>query len=208
MNIHVEGNIGAGKSTFINFIKNNTDYNISQEPVDEWMKIKDENGKSLLELFYNDIDRWSFVFQMNCFISRVHNSKNMPKTGFNFIERSILSDKIFSKNCYEGNNMNKIEFDVYTRWSDWLKDKLCNNIDAVIYLKTTPEISNERIKKRLRDGEDDIPLEYLKKLHQGHEEWLCNEKEFPVLILDGNTLIYDDNLIELIKNFLKFLPQK
>lgn len=203
MNIHIEGNIGAGKSTFLRFIEEKTNIATSQEPVSEWMNIKGEDGKNLLESFYEDIPRWSFAFQMNCFISRVHNVKKMPKTGVNFIERSILSDKIFAKNCFENNTMTKIEFDIYTRWSEWLKDKLCDNIDGIIYLRTTPDVSNERIKKRSRDGESDIPMEYLEQLHNHHDEWLLNEKEIPVLVLDANTIKYDENLIKTIRNFVK-----
>ena len=203
MYIHIEGNIGAGKSTFLRYIEENTDFKVSQEPVDEWMNIKGEDNKSLLETFYEDIPRWSFAFQMNCFITRVHNVKKMPKTGINFIERSILSDKIFAKNCYQNHTMTKIEFDIYTRWSEWLKDKLCDNIDAIIYLRTTPEVSDERIKKRSRDGESNIPMEYLEQLHKHHDEWLLCEKEIPVLVLDANTIKYDENLIKTIRNFVK-----
>lgn len=204
MNIHVEGNIGAGKSTFLRFIEEHTtDITVSQEPVDEWMKIKDDEGKSLLETFYQDISRWSFAFQMNCFITRVHNVKSMPKTGVNIIERSILSDKIFAKNCFENKTMTKIEFDIYTRWSEWLRDKLCDNIDAIIYLRTTPDVSNDRIKKRSRDGESSIPMEYLKELHKHHDDWLLNEKNIPVLVLDSDTIKYDKELIKTVKQFIK-----
>ena len=203
MYIHVEGNIGAGKSTFLRYIEENTDFNVSQEPVDEWMNIKGEDNKSLLETFYEDIPRWSFAFQMNCFITRVHNVKKMPRTSVNFIERSILSDRIFAKNCYENGTMTKIEFDIYTRWSEWLKEKLCDNIDAIIYLRTTPDVSDKRIEKRSRNGESDIPMDYLKQLHEHHDKWLLNEKEVPVLVLDANTIKYDENLIKTITNFVK-----
>ena len=51
--ISIEGNIGAGKSTFVrqlskyltNFRKQNVDPRIIQEPVDEWASIQDKNGK-------------------------------------------------------------------------------------------------------------------------------------------------------------------
>ena len=44
--ISIEGNIGAGKSTMINHIKNlHPEWNIIDEPVDSWLGMKDENGK-------------------------------------------------------------------------------------------------------------------------------------------------------------------
>ena len=47
--------------------------------------------------------------------------------------------------------MNKIEYDIYCRWHDWL----CGSFDvkpaAFIYLRVEPEVSYERIKKMLSD---------------------------------------------------------
>ena len=39
------------------------------------------------------------------------------------------------------------------------------SIDAVVYIKAEPELCLERIKKRARDGEENISLDYLQKLH-------------------------------------------
>lgn len=197
MNIHIEGNIGAGKSTLLNYLKDNLECNISQEPVGEWMKM------DLLDKFYKDIDRWSFAFQMNCFISRAHQVEQLPK-GDNLIERSILSDKIFAQNCFNNGNMEKTEFEIYTKWSTWLYEKVCKEIKNIIYLRSSPEVSYERIKRRNRNGEETIPLEYLKQLHKLHDEWLMDNEELNVLVLDADNLKFDENLIILIKdNFFK-----
>ena len=194
MNIHIEGNIGAGKSTLLNFIEKNFDCNISQEPVDEWMNLRDGN-ENILDKFYKDIDRWSFAFQMNCFISRTHQVKQLPRNQVNFIERSIYSDRIFAVNCYNSGKMNKIEFDIYERWSKWLASELCDKIDAIIYLRSTPEVSAERIKERSRKSEEKIPLEYLKKLHRLHDEWLLDNRDIPVLILDADKINYNSKKV-------------
>ena len=42
-----------------------------QEPVDEWMNIKDKNGRSVISLFYEDQKRYAFSFQMMAYISRL-----------------------------------------------------------------------------------------------------------------------------------------
>ena len=79
--VYIEGNIGTGKSTFVDLLQNhikefekNERYQpkLIQEPVDEWMTTFDADGKNILERFYEDQDRWSFTFQMNSFISRAH----------------------------------------------------------------------------------------------------------------------------------------
>ena len=55
--IAIEGNIGSGKSTLVSkleeIFKNNSDYYFLQEPVSIWNTIKDENGVTILEKFYN-----------------------------------------------------------------------------------------------------------------------------------------------------------
>ena len=193
MNIHIEGNIGAGKSTLLTYLQDNLACNISQEPVGEWIKM------DLLDKFYKDINRWSFAFQMNCFISRTHQIEKLPD-GINFIERSILSDKIFAQNCFNDNNMNKIEFEIYNKWSDWLYEKVCKKIKNIIYLRTSPKVSYERIKKRNRESEETIPLNYLEQLHKLHDEWLMDNKEFNILILDADNLKLDENLLSIIKD--------
>ena len=54
--ISIEGNIGSGKSTFITYLKEKTTMDIVfvDEPVDEWSQIKDTDGKSILEKFYEN----------------------------------------------------------------------------------------------------------------------------------------------------------
>jgi len=193
MNIHIEGNIGAGKSTLLNYLKNNLECNISQEPVQEWMKM------DLLDKFYKDIDRWSFAFQMNCFISRSHQVDKLEE-GKNFIERSVLSDRIFAQNCLNNGNMDPVEFEIYNKWSTWLYERVCKKVKNIIYLRSSPEVSYERIKKRNRDGEETIPLEYLKQLHRLHDEWLIDNEELNVLILDADKLKLDKVTFDVIKD--------
>ena len=56
--IVVQGNIGSGKSTFVEKLKSkygsNQEICFLQEPVSEWLNIKDENGVNILEKYYND----------------------------------------------------------------------------------------------------------------------------------------------------------
>ena len=62
--VSIEGNIGSGKSTLLENLKKNVDKNNNviflKEPVDEWNKIKDENGVTILEKFYSDQEKYSF----------------------------------------------------------------------------------------------------------------------------------------------------
>ena len=72
--ITLEGNIGAGKSTFLEKLKmryaSRTDVLFLQEPVDTWTKIQ-QDGKTLLELFYENQKKYSFPFQVLAYTTRL-----------------------------------------------------------------------------------------------------------------------------------------
>lgn len=48
------------------------------------------------------------------------------------------------------------------------------NVIFTVYLKTTPSVVHERIKKRARSEEQCVPLSYIEELHKLHEDWLIN----------------------------------
>ena len=78
-------------------------------------------------------------------------------------------------------HINKIEKDLYDIWFEFFKKDV--KIDGYIYIKADPKTSLERIKKRNRQGEENISLEYLEKLHKAHNEWLRYENTTNI---DGN----------------------
>jgi deoxyadenosine/deoxycytidine kinase len=214
MDIYIEGNIGTGKTTFLNLLHTlYPDYSTIYEPVDQWTALKNADGTNLLENFYKDQHKWSFAFQMNSFISRIKKIKDNHNPTINFIERSVFTDKYcFANNCYKNGTMTKIEYDIYVKWHDWLCEEFKMKPTGFIYLKTSPEISHERINKRNRPGEESIPLDYLHNLHNLHTEWMLHETEkgIPVLVLDVSKDFYNDDkekqkIISELETFVQML---
>lgn len=177
--ITIEGNIGSGKSTMINRIKETyKDVVIIDEPVGEWLSMRDNEGKSLLELFYTDKTRWSYTFQNAAFITRYLNCKKALQAYKDsdeviFIsERGILTDRfVFATMLKDEGLLNPLEWDLYTKWFDCFKNDI--EISGIIYVDTPSDVCKERIIKRNRgEGEDTISVEYLKQLEKYHEQWL------------------------------------
>jgi len=211
----VEGNIGAGKSTFLRLIKNRLACQIVYEPHEKWQNIS--NKGNLLEKFYTDTPRWAYTFQSYAFITRTltqkkHALKNPYPT--QILERSVFSDRYcFAKNLHESGLMSDLEWTLYLEWFGWFCKDHVKKPDGFIYLKTTPQTCYKRLKKRARNEEKAVPLEYLEKLHEKHEKWLTRSdgvddyiKDVPVLTLDCNKEFESDEaqkdkLIQQITDF-------
>jgi deoxyadenosine/deoxycytidine kinase len=192
IDVSIEANIGAGKSTLLRELKKRfpATIHIIGEPLDEWQTMIDESkgNKNILELFYNDIPEYGFSFQMNALKTRIEKN-NQEKVGnkINVVERSIISDHyIFAKKLKDEGKMNLIEWKVYEEWYKWLVEAFDVMPKSMIYLRCSPEIAYERVKKRNRSEEESISLEYLKSLHQYHEELLIGNPSLNVKIIDVN----------------------
>ena len=124
------------------------------------------------------------------------------KSDINVTERCVLTDKnVFARMLTEDGFMSKMEDQMYNDWFG-IFEKFAN-IDLVVYIKTDPTICEERIKIRAREGEN-IPLDYLKRLHEYHEKWIGDIDSDKVLVLDGHT-DFNENpeaFVEQIKNFV------
>ena len=149
MIIYIEGNIGTGKSTFVDklasYLPNLTELNVDPklilEPVDEWLKTTDSDGQHILQKFYGDQTKWAFTFQMNSFISRVKRIQDEMfindngKEKMAFVERSIYTDRnCFAKLCHESGKMTTLEYDIYCKWNEWLSQQFNIRPDVYIYL--------------------------------------------------------------------------
>ena len=204
--IIIEGNIGSGKTTFVNYIsKNFNDATVNYEPVEKWQSYQDEQDINLLNNFYNDQQRWGYTFQNMAFMTRVKDLIKQCDTKYKFIERSIYTDRnCFALNCYETGKINKMEWEIYTDWFNWLSNSFDVKPDGYIYLRVKPDICLERINKRNRQEESGIPIDYLENIHIKHDDWLLNEKKIPVLVLDWNCS-FDNNIKDVIESFIKKL---
>ncbi len=209
MLITVEGNIGSGKTTLLKQLltaKFGLSHVVVFENVDLWANVT-ENNDNLFELYYTDKPRWSFVFQVFVLVSRLFDMIKATKTTQIVIcERCHLTDlKVFTEMLYESKNLTQIEYKVYKQMHEMVLEMLNISIDAVVYIRADPELCLERIKKRARNGESNIQLEYLQVLHDKHEEYISSFTSNQVLILDGTVDHTDSKRNEQIKTIIDFI---
>ena len=187
--VSVEGNIGVGKSTFINILKSKWPYGceVISEPVDIWKNITNSDGKNILQMFYEDIPRWAYSFQNVACITRMMKMENIIRnstSNYIFLDRSLGTDKnVFEAMLHDQGHLTQIEHSMYNMWCDFYHKYVRPQDNQIyIYLRASPETCALRIKKRARVEEESIRLDYLKGLNDYHDAWLLKEPN--VIIID------------------------
>jgi deoxyadenosine/deoxycytidine kinase len=198
--ISIEGNIGSGKSSLIetlHLLKLDDKFKpiiFLKEPVDEWGEIVDENNNSILQLFYQSPEEYSFSFQMMAYISRLNNLKKALNENHNTIiitERSLYTDKyVFAQMLYDDNKIRKVDYSIYLKWFDSFIDEV-PIVHKVIYVNTEPNICLKRIGIRSRSGESNISIDYLNNCHKYHNSLL---NHYIRTISTEDIYIYDGNI--------------
>lgn len=199
--IAIEGNIGAGKSTlfdniqgYMNEYELNTDNHIVflREPVDLWENVKNEEGKNMLELFYENPQKYAFEFQTMALTIQIklldETLKNNPQCTTIVSERSFSAGhNVFTKMLVEDGYISYIQYEIYKLL---VKTRTETEYvphtgipDKVLYLDISADECKKRIGKRGRGGEGSISLEYLEKCEKYYKKWLfskSNGEENPI----------------------------
>ena len=212
--ISLDGNIGAGKSTLLAEIRRRLhDVHVVDEPVGQWTALKNAEGKNLLELFYEDKRRWAYTFQNCAILTRLKNIQDAVEKldttlkGPQVIitERSVLTDKhVFADMLYSSGDIDMLEWDLYESWFNEFGKKY--PVRGIVYVSTCSTTSNERIKIRNRNGEENIGMDYLDALDRQHKKWVENTN-IPVLTLSTEIGVPVEKNIEEIQSFIEKLKK-
>jgi deoxyadenosine/deoxycytidine kinase len=191
----VEGNMGAGKTTFLRLVAQHLpEIKTIFEPVNNWQH--NVYGQSLLANFYESPYRWAYTFELFTLLCRIqdHLQEQQSESSIKIIERSIYSGYYcFARNSYAQGFMNDMEWYLYEKWFSSLIPHKCIPPRGFIYMRISPEIAYERIKMRNRLEEKTLSFTYLQQIHKRHESFLIKKegilphlKRVPVLILNCN----------------------
>ncbi|HAP01833.1 MAG TPA: deoxynucleoside kinase [Bacteroidetes bacterium] len=182
--IAIAGNIGAGKSTLTKLL---SDY-FKWEPQFEDV----ENNPYLMD-FYDDMPRWSFNLQVFFLNSRFSQIIGIQRGDHVVIQdRTIYEDaQIFAPNLHAMGLMNRRDFENYTNLFQTI-NQLINPPDLLIYLRGSISTLVSQIEKRGREYEDNLRLDYLRRLNEHYEAWISQYKAGPLLIIDIDKLNFAD----------------
>ena len=183
--IAVAGNIGAGKTTLTEMLSKHYKWIPQFEDVDHNPYLMD---------FYDDMPRWSFNLQVYFLNSRLKQLLEIRRGTETIIQdRTIYEDaNIFAPNLHDMNLMSKRDYDNYFNFFQTLKS-MVEPPDLLIYLKASVPTLVYQIQKRGREYEENIRLDYLKKLNAYYEKFVEEYKEGSVLIIDCDKNKFAEN---------------
>ncbi len=190
--ISIAGNIGAGKTTLTKLLSTHFKWEPHYEDVEHNPYLND---------FYNDMQRWSFNLQVYFLQNRLQQIlkiRNGKKTIIQ--DRTIYEDaRVFAKNLHMMGLMTQRDFnnyeDLFNTINEFIKPP-----DLIIYLKASIPTLVDQIQKRGRDYEENLRLDYLKRLNELYDKWADEYKDGPLLIIEVDDLDFKDNKEDL--NFI------
>ncbi|HEX6426378.1 MAG TPA: deoxynucleoside kinase [Niastella sp.] len=183
--IAVAGNIGAGKTTLTELLSKHY----------RWIpQFEDVDHNPYLFDFYEDMPRWSFNLQIYFLNSRLRQLNDIFRGTETVVQdRTIYEDAyIFAPNLHEMGLMSKRDFDNYFMFFETLKT-MVQPPDMLIYLKASVPTLVAQIQKRGREYEENIRLDYLKRLNDFYNKWIDGYKEGPLLVIDIDKNKFPEN---------------
>lgn len=183
--IAIAGNIGAGKTTLTTMLAKHYKWTPHFEDVDHNPYLVD---------FYEDMHRWSFNLQIYFLNSRLRQLLDI-RNGVETViqDRTIYEDAyIFAPNLCEMGLMTSRDFDNYSSFFQNLKTMVAPP-DLLIYLKASIPKLVDQIQKRGREYEENIRLDYLKKLNEFYNKWIEQYNDGPLLIIEVDQMDFTSN---------------
>ena len=181
--IAIEGNIGAGKTSLAHLIS------------------KDFNGKLILERyadnpflpkFYSEPQRYAFTLEMS-FLADRYQQISDDLSQLDLFKDFMVSDyDIYKSLIFSKITLPEDEFRLYRKLF-YLMYKDIAKPDLYVYLYQNTGRLQENIKKRGRDYEQNIENDYLEKINSGYLDFLKNQTEFNVKIIDISNLDFIEN---------------
>lgn len=190
--IAIEGNIGSGKTSLASKLASELQARLVLEEFED---------NSFLPKFYKDSRRYAFPLEMSFLAARFNQLKGQLNEQDLFTKHTV-SDYLFAK-CllFSKVNLDEDEYELYSKVFSIIQLQL-RKPDLLVYLHNPVEKLLWQIKNRGRAYEQEISPEYLESLQTAYFEYLNQQNDQRILILDCSALDYVNRETDylLIKN--------
>ncbi len=172
--IAIEGNIGAGKTTFATQFAQDFNSKLVLERFEE---------NAFLPKFYEDPKRYAFPLEMS-FLADRYQQLSDDLAQYDLFKTSVISDYyVFKSLIFSKVTLSEEEYSLYKKIFNFMYKDLVKP-DLYIYLYQDIDRLLENIKKRGRSYEQSIKGDYLEQIHEGYMNFIKTQKDLNILILD------------------------
>jgi deoxyadenosine/deoxycytidine kinase len=176
--IAIEGNIGAGKTTLATRIAD--EYNAK-------LILEQFEDNSFLPKFYKEPDKYAFPLEMSFMASRFQQLKDQLGPRDLFKSFTISDYFIIKSLIFAHKTLAEDEYNLYTRFFNIIYNQLPKP-DLLVYLFVETSKLQQNIKLRGRPYEQNIEDAYLDKIQSGYFEFIKQQSDLRILILDTNEI--------------------
>ncbi|MCO6463286.1 MAG: deoxynucleoside kinase [Saprospiraceae bacterium] len=181
--ICIEGNIGAGKTTFCRML--NKEYNCR-------LILEEFADNPFLPLFYQDPERFAFTVEL-FFMTERHEQMERLLMNRDLFNDFTVADYTFTKTLlFASKNLNNEKFRLFQKMFNVLNQSLPKP-DIMVYFHRNVDILLQNIKSRGREFEKNITGDYLTQIQNSYFEYFRNILSFPILIIDLNAIDFVNN---------------
>lgn len=172
----VEGNIGSGKTTLSNMIAEDYGARLVLERFEE---------NPFLPKFYKEKDKYAFPLEMS-FLADRYNQLNNNIRELELFSSFVVSDYYFVKSLiFAQNTLTEDEYQLYHRFFNLIYDRIPKP-DLYVYLHVRSENLLRNIRKRGREYEQELNVEYLSQIEKAYFNYFKQQHDFPILLIDTN----------------------
>ena len=181
--IAVEGNIGAGKTSFSTMVSEDFNAKLILE------RFKDN---PFLPKFYEDKDRYAFSLEMS-FLADRYQQLSDDLAQYDLFKDFVISDyDVFKSLIFAKITLHEDEYSLYHKLFHLMYKELVKP-ELYIYLYQNTDRLLENIKKRGRDYEQNIQPEYLIDINKSYLNFIKSQSNMKVQVIDISGLDFVSN---------------
>src|SRR6516164_8149374 len=175
--IAVEGPIGVGKTSLARLLAAEFNGRLILEEVED---------NPFLARFYADAEKYALPVQLYFLLTRYNQQRALSQQ--DLFTQTTVSDYLFAKDqIFAAQNLAPDELDLYDKVYRLLDERMVKP-DLVVFISARIEVLAERLRRRNRDFERDISMEYLEQISAAYRDFIVYYDDGPLLVVETSQI--------------------